>query len=68
MERLFKGYRIVVMKNDFSDSMYVVHYYKVNSGESLEDQMYIDNESRDIMQAMHKAKVKLRKILKELPF
>ena len=64
MERLFKGHRIVVMKNDYSDSMYIVHYYEVNSGKSLEDQMYVDNESRDIMQAMHRAKVTLRKILK----
>jgi hypothetical protein len=65
MERLFKGHRIEVENNN--DSTYTVRYYKFTPNPSSKDciHTYVEGESKDIMQAMHRAKVTLRKILKD---
>ena len=66
MERLFKGYTIQIEDN--LDSTYRVNVYAPVSKENknlILLEWYIDQGSRDIMQAMHKAKVSLRKALND---
>jgi hypothetical protein len=59
MIRLFKGH-IIEVENHKNFTYKTIYYNKENTIV----EWYIDDESRDIMQAMHKAKVRLRKILK----
>jgi len=60
MIRLFKGH-IIEVENHKSSTYKVIYYNQENT--IIE--WYIDDKSIDIMRAMHKAKVTLRKILKD---